>query len=640
MKGDLETEDLRKSLPGLFGDLDEATFEAFRPHLVWTWVELSGGAVLFNEGDPSDSLYMVTSGRLQASVMGPDGEAQIVGEIGRGESVGEMGVFTGKPRRATITALRDSVLARIELAVFHEMLKASPTLMLNLNRVIIERLERRNISQKTVHNITNLAVLSVSEGLAAFPVLEQLVAALQRLGQKVLLLTSAAIDAAAGRPGAAQAGEDDLPGRRWLVKHLDELEGSYDLVFYETDSAPTAWTHRCLRQADEVLLLADGAASSELSSLEQACLSGSQSVGRARQTLVLLHPAGSEVAKGTRRFLAARPRVYRHFHVRAGAEKDLDRVARFLSNQAVGLVLAGGGARGLAHIGVFRALLEAGVPIDAVGGTSIGSVLGACLAVGWDWEKIYRENKREFLSNPTSDFNLVPLVSLLAGRKLERILETFLGGIDIEDLAVPFFCVSSNYTQACEHVHARGNLKWALLASMAIPGVFPPIVHENNLLVDGGVFNNMPVDVMARTGVRTILAVDLRPQDKKRGPLNFEQVPRNRVLLMDRLRHKANRRYPLPTMLTTLMAANTLNSDQKMSAVAHDVDLLFHPEVSHFGLLEWKSFDLLVDQGYRHAREVLAKYWPLPPGPPAGGGLPAPANLPAAQKPLQSPPAL
>jgi NTE family protein len=481
-------------------------------------------------------------------------------------------------------------------------------------------------------------VLSTGEGTAASPLLERLVGELQNQGRQVLLLTSMMIDAAAGRPGAAQADEDDLPGRRWLITHLDQLESRYDLVCYQTDAAPTAWTHRCLRQADEVLLVADGTASPELSWLERACFGGARTVGRARQTLVLLQPAGTEAARGTGRFLAARPRVQRHFHVRAGEERDLGRLARYLSGQAVGLVLAGGGARGLAHIGVFRALMEAGVPIDAVGGTSIGSVLGACLAAGWAWEKIYRLNKREFLSNPTSDFNFLPLISLLAGRKLDRILETFLGGLDIEDLPLPFFCVSTNYTQACEHVHSRGSLKSALLASMAIPGVFPPIVHGDDLLIDGGVFNNMPVDVMARTGVRTILAVDLRPQDKKRGPLNFGELPSPWMLLLDRLRSKATRRYPVPSMLTTLMAANTLNSDQKMSAVAHDVDLLFNPEGSHFGLLEWKAFDQLVDLGYRHAQKMLAKHWPLPPGPRGGGGAgtPAVADSPAPLEPLHS----
>jgi NTE family protein len=359
-------------------------------------------------------------------------------------------------------------------------------------------------------------------------------------------------------------------------------------------------------------LLASSQASPNRSPIEQACLDGSTDATRARQTLVILHPANETFAEGTRRLLEIRPGVHRHFHICMDRDKDLGRLARFLSNQAIGLVLAGGGARGLAHIGVFRALEEAGIPIDAVGGTSIGSVMGASLAFDWGWQRICDENKPRFLSNPTSDFNYLPFVSLLAGRKLDRILEaSAMGGKDIEDLWLPFFCVSSNYTQACEHVHTRGNLKRAVMSSMAIPGVFPPVINGNDLLVDGGVFNNMPVDVMARAGVRTILAVDLRRQDQTVAPLDFDQVPGTWALLMDHLKPKARRRYRIPSMLTTLIAMATLSSNQKVKTLTDDVDLLFNPDVSQFGMLEWKSFDLLVEAGYRHARERLAKHWPL-----------------------------
>jgi NTE family protein len=606
----LQLEALRLILPRLLGDLDEATFEVIRPHLVWTSVELAGGEVLFREGDPSDALYLLISGRLQAIVACADGLPQSVGEIGRGESVGEMGVFSGKPRRATVAALRDSVLARVELTAVHAILEAAPKLALNLNRVIIERLQRRNTSQKPLRNITNIAVVAVSPGIPPGTILRPLLAELQSQQQTVMHLTSASIDTAAGRAGAAQATDEDPQAHYWLINYLDELEGRYSLVVYETDPTPTEWTRRCLRQADEVLLLATATATAKLSPIEQECLGASKT--RVRQTLVLLQPADAPWPEGTLAFLASRSNVQRHYHVRAGHEKDLARLARFLSGNAVGLVFAGGGARGLAHIGVFRALEEAGVPVDFFGGTSIGSVLGACMACDWGWEKVYRENKREFLSNPTSDFNFIPLVSLLAGRKLDRILAASFASRHIEEMWRPFFCVSSNYTRACEQVHTRGELRRALMASMAIPGVFPPVVSGNDFLVDGGIFNNMPVDVMARTGVRTILAVDLRPDNKQCCALTFKDVPGAWTLLADRFRPAAQRRYQIPSMLTTLMAANTLNSEQKMCEVVADVDVHFNPDVLRFGLLEWKAYDLLVDAGYRHAQEVLAKRpWPF-----------------------------
>ena len=613
MTGNIAIEVLRQALPTLLGNIDDGTFEAIRPHLPDRWLERAGGEILFREGDASDALYLVISGRLQASVAGADGTPRVVGEIGRGESVGEMGVFTGEPRRATVTALRDTVLVQIGIAAFADILKASPALALNLNRVIIDRLQRQNTSARAARNVTNIAVVSVSPGLPTGPMVTALTAELARQQRSVAHLTSGAIDAAAGRPGAAQASDADPDGHQWLVNYLDALEDRHAVVFYETDGALTPWTRRCLRAADEVLLLAAAGAVPEATAVERACLRDEQGSPRVRQTLAVLHPPGTNWATGTAAMLAARPQVNRHFHVRPDQAKDVARLARFLSNAAVGLVLAGGGARGLAHIGVVRALEEAGVPIDAVGGTSIGSVMGACVAFDWGWRRVYDENRRPFLSNPTRDYNLPPLVSLLSGRRLGRILDDSpVGGKQIEDLWLPFFCVSTNYTQACEHVHDRGELKRALMASMAIPGVFPPVIHGTDLLVDGGLFNNMPVDLMARTGVGTILAVDLRPQDQPREPYGFDQVPGTVSLLLDLLRPRRSKRFGLPSMVSTLFTTTMLGNAPKMRAAAADVDLLFNPDVSRFGMLEWRSYDALVDVGYRHAQAVLAERWPLP----------------------------
>ncbi|MGH8094988.1 MAG: patatin-like phospholipase family protein [Chthoniobacterales bacterium] len=603
---DTQLEVLRRAFPRLLGQLDEKTWVAIRPYLIWEWVERASGEVLFREGDASDSIYVVMSGRLQASVAEPDGKSQVVGEIGRGESVGEMGAFTQEPRRATVVALRDTLLARIELGAFQRMLEVCPALALTLSRVIIERLQKRNVSQKPTHNIINICVLPISPGIDAGPLLADLQSELQAQEQTVLHLTSELIDQAAGRTGAAQAEEADRERHHWLLRYLDELEGCYSLILYQADATLTPWTRRCLRQSDEVVLLADATVAPDLSQVERSSLDGEHSATSARQTLLLLHPADATWARGTPGFLALRPKVYRHFHLRAGHRGDLARLARFLSGRAIGLVLAGGGARGLAHIGVYRALQEAGVPIDAIGGTSVGSVLGAVMAAGWDWKRVFAENRREFLSNPASDFNLLPLVSILAGRKLDRILEKKIHGVQIEELWLPFFCVSSSYTQACEVVHTRGHLKRALLASMAIPGIFPPVVNANDLLLDGSIFNNLPADLMARSGVHNIMAVELRSRGK-RPEIDFDRLPSTWALLLDRLKRRRQRRYPVPSLITTLMAVNTLNSQQKTTAVIGDVDVLFQPDLTGFGLLEWKSYDLIVDRGYRHARDRIAQ---------------------------------
>ena len=609
MTGPIDPATLRLALPALLGTIDDAAFAAIGPHLPTEWASLGSGRVLFAEGEASDALYLVISGRLRATV----GD-RAVGAIGRGESVGEMGVFTGEPRRATVTAVRDTVLVRISGDAFTAILTASPALALNLNRVVIDRLTRRNAADaRPDRRVTNVAVVAVTPGLPTGPTAARLVAAVRAVDAgPVLHLTRAAVDAAAGRSGAADAADDDPAGHRWLVEHLDRAEAEYRLVVYEVDPTPTAWTRRCLRAADEVVLFVDAAAAPTVSPAEAELLDGDHATA-AHRTLVLLHPPGTAWPTGTAAFLDARPAVGRHLHLRPDTDPrgpaDAARLARFLTGRAVGLVLAGGGARGLAHIGVFRGLDEASIPVDAVGGTSIGSIMAACRAVDWTWQRVHDENRGPFLSNPTRDFNLPPLVSLLSGRRLARILaRSPLAGRTIEDLWLPFYCVSANYTRAAEHVHRRGDVAAAVTASMAIPGVFPPVVHEGtDLLVDGGLFNNLPVDVMAAmAGIGTVLAVDLRPPEQAPGRYPFTTVPPTRTLIRDRLRRRHRRQIHLPSMLSTLMTTAFLASADKGRAAAAAADLLFHPDVSAFGLLDWHRFDDLVATGYRHAQTVLA----------------------------------
>ncbi len=602
---------LRRVFPRLLGSLSEAALVSLRPHLTWELVERDGGEVLFEEGSPSDSLYIVISGRLQASVADRESRARVVGEIGRGESVGEMGVFTQEPRQATITALRDTLLARIGVDAFQKMLEVCPELMLNFNRLLIERLQRQNRSVKPVRNVVNLAVLPLAEGLEANELLQSLTAELRTQGKTVLHLTSAQVDAAAQRVGAANATADEPELHRWLIGYLEQLEEPYSLIFYEADAALTPWTLRCLRQCDEVLLLADIAGKPDLSEVERRCLHCVNPASVARQTLLLRHRDPGAWATGTPAFLAARPRVYRHFHLRSGHQRDVARLARFLRGSAVGLVLAGGGARGLAHIGVYRALEEAGVEIDAFGGTSIGSLLGASMACDLRWAEVFEANRGESLGNPTRDVSFLPLISLLTGRRLDRILTARTKGACIEELWQPFFCVSSSLTRACEVEHKRGDLKRALLASMAIPGVFPPVAHGNELLFDGGLFNNLPIDVMARSGIQNIIAVDLRAKGRGVEEMSFDELPSRWQLLRDRFRPRHQRRYRIPSLVTSMIASTMLNSQQRTEGLIGDVDLLFTPDVEDFGLLEWKSFDAIVERGYRHACKVLEQGLPF-----------------------------
>jgi NTE family protein len=298
-----------------------------------------------------------------------------------------------------------------------------------------------------------------------------------------------------------------------------------------------------------------------------------------------------------------------HIHVRPALQRDVARLARIQSGNAVGLVLAGGGARGLAHLGVAQALAQRGVEIDYVGGTSIGSVMAVLLASDHPLERAIDIAREAFSVNPTGDFNLVPVLSLIRGRRLRRIvahaLERLVGfHPDVEDLWKNCYCVASNYSQASEHVIHRGAALHSMLASIAIPGALPPVLLDGDLLCDGGTFNNFPVDVMRRLrGVGRVIGVDLSYRKPKR--IEHEEVPDTWVLLRDRLRPKTRRRYRFPSLTSYLMNVTILYSTSRQRQSKRLTDLHFNPPLERVGMLQWNRFDHIVAQGREHAQQVL-----------------------------------
>ena len=287
------------------------------------------------------------------------------------------------------------------------------------------------------------------------------------------------------------------------------------------------------------------------------------------------------------------------------------RLARLLSRNAVGLVFAGGGARGFAHLGIWRALRACGIEIDCVGGTSIGAVMAALVAADPPVDKAIDITRRAFRVNPTGDFNLLPLMSLIKGRRVRAAIHSSIDALvgaqaDIEDLWKGYFCIATNYSQAREHPLKGGDLARALMASISIPGALPPVILDGDLLCDGGTFNNFPVDVMQEVrGVGKVIGVDLGVRSHRR--LEFDEVPGTWTLLLDRLRPRSKRRYRLPSLTAYLLNVTILYSTSRQRDARRLADLYFNPPLYRVGLLQWARFDQIVRQGEEHAAEVLGE---------------------------------
>jgi NTE family protein len=291
-----------------------------------------------------------------------------------------------------------------------------------------------------------------------------------------------------------------------------------------------------------------------------------------------------------------------HHHIRAGNKADVARLARFISGRAVGLVLAGGGARGFAHIGIIKALMEADVPFDHLGGTSMGAIIAAGLAHEWSIEELTERMRTVFVThNPLNDFTL-PLIALVRGKKASTMLMTNFGDIRIEELPKPFFCVSSDLTTGRIHEHRSGTLWRALRASVALPWILPPVTYHGHLLVDGGVMNNLPVDVMREhsMGAGPIIAcdvtgeLDLQARDDRYGERPWWW------LIGQRMRGN-------PSIVSILMRSGTVGSEAQRRVVREQADYLIEPPMPTIGLRDWKKFDQAIKEGYETACAAIEK---------------------------------
>jgi NTE family protein len=595
---------LRALLREFFDVDDPAVIDGIAGEL--EFIALKSGEVLFRRGERTDDVYFVVSGRLNAVVERADGRHQVLGEIARGETVGELALVTHEPRSATVLAGRESLVARMSRRSFEGILAGRPQLGLAMMRTVVERFRRAERARQPPRIPTNVCFLPITDGVDAEDLARRCAALRAPYGGAGRVVVRGEMEERFSAAERAEAASRHGAVARWL----GAAEAESASLFLVADREPTAWTERCIQQADEILLLARADASPAISQVEARLLDEERPEPVATQTLVLLHPAGQRSPTGTARWLDRR-RVARHFHIRPALPRDLKRLVRLLAGRGVGLVLSGGGARGFAHIGVMNALAELGIEPDIVGGTSIGSVMGAWRAMDVRGEALVAAGHRAFVASggPTSDVNFLPLISLIAGRKTRAITEAAVRSvagaeIDIEDTWTTYYCIAGNYSTSTEAVLTRGPLAKSVLASYAIPGALPPIVLGGQFYVDGGTVNNLPVDVMERLGAGRIVAVDLLAELVRQAA--FDWVPGTLAMLADRLRPRHRRRYDLPSLPEMLLDATFLQAVGRQKLMRERADLCIRPTVGEVGLLDWKKYDQVVRSGYASAREQLA----------------------------------
>ncbi|KAF8433521.1 hypothetical protein L210DRAFT_3763514 [Boletus edulis BED1] len=611
------------------------------------WMQASAGQVLWRPQDVSDSFYIVINGRLRSITEGENGKVTITGEYGQGDTVGELDVITNSPRRTTMHAIRDSELIRMPQTLFNAISSRNPRTTSQLLRTIASRLSN---SAGTTPNLKTVAILPTSRLVPIDTFARKLKAALEEMGAKTSYLNQASVSGHLGRHAFSRMGK--LKAAAWLA----DQEQRYRIVLYVADSPVNSpWTQTCIRQADFVMVVGMGDDPS-IGEYERLLLSMKTT---ARKELVLLHPERSVAPGSTREWLKNRPWVHQHTHVelpglilplakasppqdpqavvafknlkdkvQSGIQRyrgvraharpqrhplvnDFSRLARRLCGKSIGVVLGGGGARGLSHIGVIRVLEERGIPIDHIAGTSIGSFIAGLYARDCDII-LSASRTKQFSSRMSNIWRMLsdvtyPLVAYTTGHEFNRTIYKAFYDLHIEDMWLPYYCNTTNINTSRMEIHETGYAWRFIRASMTLVGLLPPLCDNGCMLVDGGYLDNLPVSTMFSMGASVVIAVDVGSIDDN-SPRNFGDSLSGWWLVLNRWNPFSNvRNIPaIPEIQSRLAYVSSVRTLEE-AKVARGCLYMKMP-VQEYSTLQFGKYDEIERKGYHAAIEILDRW--------------------------------
>lgn len=548
-------------------------------------IRLTAGKVLFEAGDEPDAAYFIVTGRLLVLMEDDSGDEVVVRRIGRGELVGEISLLEGGARTATIRADRDSTLARLPKDAFEHLADEHGGFLMGVTRTVVRRLAH---PRPPVDAVGTIAVAVAHPDLDARVLTSRVLRTLEEKGPSGHL-SVAAVTAALGEEA------DSLR----VEQYLDETEAQHRFVVLEADNPTTSWTRTALRRADRVVIVIESGDDDRGLQFADAAHGGHHC-----EVWLAVESSSGESPRNSAA-LAARYNADRVLHFSSASASDVARLARLATGTGTGLVLGGGGARGFAHIGVYRALTQLGVPVDAVAGASIGGIIGAGVATAPTPEELTQMASDGF--SKVLDYTL-PVVSMVKGSLITKEINRVFADTDIEDLALPFLCVSTNLTTAEATVHDTGPVTVATRAGLAIPGVIPPVPYDGSLLVDGGVLDNLPIGPLRDTGlVDTVIAVDVAPRFGPRARADYGLSVSGWKAMSSKL-GKRKRKYPgMSAVLLRSMIVGSMKQRDALLA-AGMADLYLNPDLRGISLLAFDKVESVADAGYEATYPVIEEW--------------------------------
>ncbi|XP_054634972.1 patatin-like phospholipase domain-containing protein 6 isoform X3 [Dunckerocampus dactyliophorus] len=571
------------------------------------WMAVEAGRALYRQDDQSDCTYIVLNGRLRSVIRKANGKKELVGEYGRGDLIGVVEALTKQPRATTVHAVRDTELVKLPEGTLNNIKRRYPQVVTRLIHLLGQKIlgnlqqGRGPFSGSTLSlpsmttsadvtnpasNLSTVAVLPVCDEVPINAFNLELSHALSAIGP-TLLLTSDIIRERLGASALDSIQEYRLSG--WLAQQEDINR----IVLYQTDNTMTPWTQRCIRQADCILIVGLGDQEPTLGELEQML---ENTAVRALKQLILLHREDGPGPSRTVEWLNMRSWCSGHLHLKcprrvfsrrspsklrevyekvfektADRHSDFSRLARVLTGNSIALVLGGGGARGCSHVGVIKAMEEAGIPIDIVGGTSIGSFIGALYAEERSAVRT-KQRAREWSKAMNSVFKTVldltyPITSMFSGSAFNTSIYKVFQDKQAEDLWLPYFNVTTDITASAMRVH-------------------------------------QDADIARNMGAKTVIAIDVGSQDET-DLCNYGDCLSGWWLLWKRINPWAEK-VKVPDMAEIQSRLAYVSCVRQLEVVKKSAYCEYiRPPIDRFKTMDFGKFDEIYDVGFQHGKLVF-----------------------------------
>jgi NTE family protein len=574
----------------IFSSLDEAVLKTIAEKLAL--IELKYNDILFYQGDPADSIFLLSTGRVLAQFTTASGATKTVGYIEPGETVGELGALSGEPRTLTIKAVVDSTLFKLASKDFSEICFLYPSVMLATLHPVVKRTQNiiQMLSSEQVYRHIVLIPAHKDMKLTSFfnkffPLAEHF--------SSLILVSDLYPDFQGNDPALI----------REKLQNIHRTKKPSQKILYLLSSTQSTLARIALHKAEKIYVLANSDISPRFDSLILEKMKPKKSHFPILPELVLLHPEGTRMPHNTIQWLS-QATFHLHHHIHLNKVHDYHRLLRFIRGKAVGVVLGGGGTRGWAHLGVIKALREQKISIDMIGGTSVGAIVAGCYAIHESYDEAH-DRFRELVETSigsTSWRSLTwPIISLFDAKKFTLAQQRAFKDIHVEDLWLPYFCISSNLATYREDVHRTGLLWEKTRCSSAIPGIIPPMVLNGELHLDGGLLNNLPVDVMRNYIGREgkIIAVELIGTSPDRHKYNFPPILTLKEAILSKL-GMTKESYKFPRFIETFLRGFLIGSSAKTQQNSLAASIMIDLNLSKFRLLHsnTKQAEKMIEIGY------------------------------------------